>query len=103
MNNPDFNELEIPLTNLAHKSVDAISKSSDPLKTLRDISQNLPTLAHALQFRNANVTELETRVQELQNLGYWPQINIIWVNGIPIDATTMDPFEYFYFFYFYPI
>lgn len=89
-----FNDLEIPLKDLGFKAIQAITKSEDPLKTLRDISQNLPVLAHSLALQKVDTAEYSDAVDKLMRVGYRPDWNWIWVNGIPTEASSLDPFEY---------
>lgn len=78
---------------LGLQATQKILTSQDPLKTLRDISQNLPILAHSLSSQQVNKTLRKDVEQTIGQLEGIPD-NVMWINKAALEAGQLDPFEY---------
>lgn len=65
--------------------------SEEPLATLKLLSQDFPKYANSLTDVEVNNTLIDEIVQN-QAFGVQPGVNAMWLNGISLDADTIDPF-----------
>lgn len=78
---------------LGYQASQRILSASQPLKLMREISQNFPTLAPSL----TKVKLSETFKRELQEgLGFEPGKSLVLVNGRMVEPETINPFKYIF-------
>lgn len=70
-----------------------ISVSLNPLRTLLELSQNLPKYATALARRVTFEDDLREEVLG-NHAKAQPGINAVWLNGAGVDEKFMDPYAY---------
>ncbi|KAG8905722.1 hypothetical protein FRC01_008250, partial [Tulasnella sp. 417] len=90
-------DLGKPLTNdeltaLGFKTSQVILESSDPLTTLKQLSQNFPKYATSISHRvnplnESIVVALGENMRKVQS-----GANMVWMNGRPLQPTDMNPF-----------
>lgn len=79
------------LLGLGLKAASFVMASENPLETLLKVSQDFPKHSLSITKRNASadfVTEHRTNREKLLPSGY----NVIWMNGMQIEARQMDAF-----------
>ncbi|KAL5522625.1 hypothetical protein ACEPAG_8642 [Sanghuangporus baumii] len=81
---------ESELRTIAIKATQLITNSSDPLATLKYLSQNFPKYASPLAHR---VIVNENLLEEVQDNWMKAQggINAMWLNGLTVQETDMTP------------
>ncbi|ORX93045.1 UDP-glucose:glyco protein glucosyltransferase [Basidiobolus meristosporus CBS 931.73] len=78
------------IKSLGIKTMQYILQSQQPLRILRQISQNFPKYAHILAQQPTNTTF----EREMNNpSGVSPGTNLININGLPVDTTQINPFS----------
>lgn len=90
-------DLGKPLTNeeltaLGFKTSQVILESSDPLATLKQLSQNFPKYATSISHRINPLNEdivvaIGENLRKVQSGS-----NMVWLNGRPVQSTDMNPF-----------
>lgn len=93
------------LSDLGVQATKKIIESPEPLRMLRDISQNLPILAHTLarepvtngKSNHKGVLTLEEERLEISKAADLLQDyqDVLWINSIPYSIESVDPFMYF--------
>lgn len=81
------------LLQIGLQSTQLVYDSEDPLATLKQISQNFPKYATAIARRVTVQPELEEEVQS-NNAKAQPGVNMVWLNGLVVQETEMNPFSY---------
>ncbi|KZT24849.1 glycosyltransferase family 24 protein [Neolentinus lepideus HHB14362 ss-1] len=87
--NTPLNEEE--LLEIGVKATQLVMNSSDPLSTLKHLSQNFPKYATSIARR---VIVNESLLEEVGNNQYkaQPGISAVWLNGNPVSEIDMNPF-----------
>eukprot|EP01127_Copromyxa_protea_P006448 TRINITY_DN1631_c0_g1_i1.p1 TRINITY_DN1631_c0_g1~~TRINITY_DN1631_c0_g1_i1.p1 ORF type:complete len:1488 (-),score=376.84 TRINITY_DN1631_c0_g1_i1:19-4482(-) len=78
------------VADLGVQATKKIIESPEPLRMLRDISQNLPSLAHTLARERVDEEQLVQISAAASHLVEYK--DTLWINGIPYDAASIDPF-----------
>lgn len=75
---------------MGYQAAQRIISSTNPLRLLRDISQNFPTHATSLSKVKVN----ETLKQEIKDNAFVePGRNLVLINGRAINPDTIEPFR----------
>ena len=81
----------IALDSLSLKAMQTIFESDSPIRALRDISQNLPTVAPLLSL--TELTDVSTEYLERYSAQFEGGSPMLILNGRHIDIENLDPFD----------
>jgi len=90
----DISKLKVwELEDLGIQASAAILSSGQPLHMLRDISQNLPGLAHTLAREHVD-EKMKAKILEDAD-GVIAYRDLMWINDVAYDLSSIDPFVMF--------
>ncbi|KAI9872733.1 MAG: hypothetical protein M1830_001244 [Pleopsidium flavum] len=80
------------LSNLGVKAASFVMSKEDPFDTLIKVSQDFPKYSSAISACNAT-TEFMTEFRENRNTFLPAGYNIMWINGVQVDARQINAFS----------
>ena len=81
---------------LGLKATQFITKSNNPLSTLVQLSQDFPQ--HGRRISDISL-DSDMSSEILENRRSFSSDNSMWLNGVLLDETEVDPFSYVVFYY----
>ena len=81
------------LLQIGLQSAQLLFDSNNALSTLKQLSQNFPKYASAVARRVMVLPELEEEVLS-NHAKAQPGVSMVWLNGVIVPETDMDPFSY---------
>lgn len=80
------------LYNLGVKAASFVMSNEDPFDALIKVSQDFPKYTSTISTRNAT-TEFMTEFRENRDVFLPAGYNIMWINGVQVDARQIDAFS----------
>lgn len=80
------------LYNLGVKAASFVMSNEDPFDALIKVSQDFPKYTSTISARNAT-TEFMTEFRENRDVFLPAGYNIMWINGVQVDARQIDAFS----------
>jgi UDP-glucose:glycoprotein glucosyltransferase len=84
--------LTFRISEIGLRAAQLIHDSSNPLKTLKSLSQDFPKYAASVARRVVIGSELRDEVR-LNSRKAQAGVNAVWLNGASVSETQMNPFS----------
>eukprot|EP01098_Paradermamoeba_levis_P015161 TRINITY_DN7547_c0_g1_i1.p1 TRINITY_DN7547_c0_g1~~TRINITY_DN7547_c0_g1_i1.p1 ORF type:complete len:543 (+),score=171.85 TRINITY_DN7547_c0_g1_i1:303-1931(+) len=92
--NEEFHQLKPwHIKDIGIQACQRILQSSNPLRTLRDLSQNFPSFASSLSKLAINATMKQSITKAHMMSGFTEGSDFVLFNGMVIDTEELDPFK----------